>query len=170
MTRILQRHRVAAVVLAVAVVLPLAGCPKPDTDGEPVATSKPATSKPAVVAPPAEPAAPPATTVAPDPHQRVEVRVRTISDPQDGWLRIEAIHPDAPGAWATGGFLREQNKIVIETENVDEFSINLPQLRINWDQRVILRIDDRSSELTRKRRPRLYLRRTPAGAWEVVEP
>lgn len=104
------------------------------------------------------------------PDHRVEVRVRTLSDPQDGWLRIEVIHPDAPGAWATGAFIRQKNKILIETENVDEFSIRLPQLHVNWDRRVILRIDGHSSELKWKRRPILHLRRSPAGSWDVVEP
>lgn len=129
-----------------------------------MATSKPATTESAVEAQPPPPAAPS------DPDHRVEVRVRTLSDPQDGWLRIEAIHPDAPGAWATGAFIREKNKIVIETENVDEFSIRLPQLHVNWDRRVILRIDGHSSELKWKRRPILHLRRSPAGSWDVVEP
>jgi hypothetical protein len=100
----------------------------------------------------------------------VEVRITTLSDPQDGWLRIDALRPDAPGAWATGYFLEDPNKIVIETENVAEFSIDLPQLHVNWDRRVILRIDGHSSELIRKRRPILHLRRSPAGSWDVVEP
>jgi hypothetical protein len=149
--------------MVVAVPLSFFGCPKPDSPGQPVATSKPATTESTVEVQPPPPAAPSA------PDHRVEVRVRTLSDPQDGWLRIDAIHPDAPGAWATGAFIREKNKIAIETENVDEFSIRLPQLHVNWDRRVILRIDGHSSELKWKRRPILHLRRSPAGSWDVVE-
>lgn len=137
-----------------------AGCPQADSAGDPVATSKPAMVQPA----------PQPLPAAPDPNNRVEVRVQTLSDPQDGWLRIEVLHPDAPGAWATGEFILERNKLVIETENVDEFSIALPQLRIDWGHRVILRIDGHSSELIPKRRAILRLHRSPAGSWDVVEP
>jgi hypothetical protein len=157
------RSAALAGILGTAFVL--SGCPRADSAGDPVATSKPAIAQP--VPQPHAPQPPPA---APDPHNRVEVRVRTLSDPQDGWLRIEALHRDAPGAWATGEFIRDRNKVIIETENVDEFSIALPQLRIDWEHRVILRIDGHSSELTPKRRAILRLRRSPAGSWDVVEP
>ncbi len=152
--------RSAALAGIFGAVFVLSGCPRADSAGDPVATSRPAIAQP-------DPQPPPA---APDPHNRVEVRLRTLSDPQDGWLRIEALYPDAPGAWATGEFIRDRNKVVVETENVDEFSIALPQLQIDWDHRVILRIDGHSSELMPKRRAILRLRRSPAGSWDVVEP
>lgn len=153
--------RFAAGLAAAIAGSAVCGCPEPEPTTQPVATSRPAAVAPA-------PETPPSPT--PDPHQRVEVRVRRLTDPQDGWLRIEAIRTDAPGAWATGEFLQEDNKIVIETEDVDRFSIRLPELHADWDHRVVLRIDGHSSELKRKRHPILHLHRTPTGAWEVVEP
>lgn len=144
----------------------LAGCPESDTDRQPVTTTKPAS--------PTEPAAPPSppeqSDTPPENHHRVTVRIRSLADPQRGWLRIESIRDSAVGAWATGSFLQHDNKIVIETENVEQFSINLSKLRLNWNRRVVLRIDGRSSELMRKRRPVVHLRRSPAGSWDVVEP
>ena len=137
----------------------LAGCPESDTDRQPVTTTKPAS--------PTEPAAPPSP---PENGDRVVVRIRSLADPQRGWLRIEDIRDSAAGAWATGLLLQHDNKIVIETENVEQFSINLSKLRLNWNRRVVLRIDGRSSELMRKRRPVVHLRRSPAGSWDVVEP
>jgi hypothetical protein len=153
------------VLAAVALALATAGCPDSDTGRPPVATTKPIAPEQidATAPTPAE------LTTQPDNGDHVEVRIVALSDPQRGWLRIESIRDSAMGAWGTGDFLAEQNKIVIDTENVDQFTINLSKLRLNWNRRVILRIDGHSSELTPKRRPILRLRRSPAGGWKVVE-
>jgi len=73
------------------------------------------------------------------------------------------------GAWADG-WLEGDNKIVINTDNVHVFRLNLSRLRINRDKRLILRLDGYSSELRRDRPPLIHFRRTPAGAWEVFDP
>jgi len=151
-----------AAVLGLAAVI--AGCPKQENAHSPAAATRPAvTSQPTPASQPAQATTP--TTSRPN---HVELRIHTLTDPQDGWLRIEAIRSDAPGAWATGRFVFD-NKIIIETEDVEQFSIDLSQIRINWNRRVILRINGYSSELTKKRRPVVHLRRSPAGSWEVVK-
>ncbi|MFQ5489567.1 MAG: hypothetical protein ACE5GE_02495 [Phycisphaerae bacterium] len=145
--------------LAIAgLMVPLIGCPKAEHEAARVATTKPA-----------EPQAPPAPTppAEPDPENRVEIRLLSLDEQQDGWLRIEAIRKGATGAWA-GGSNPTPGRIVIDTENVDRFSINCAQLHIDWSGRVVLRIDGRSSELTRKKRPLIHFQRSPAGSWDVV--
>ena len=56
-----------------------------------------------------------------------------------------------------------------ETRDVDQFAINLGALAINWDRRVVLRINGAAFELTRKKDPILHLARTPTGGWDAVE-
>jgi hypothetical protein len=152
-------HRLQTAAAAGLLAVAVAGCPESETAPPPVAATRPA-----------EPPVPEPVEPQPQDPAHVEVRIQTLADPQQGWLRIEAIRDSAVGAWATGWFIAEQNKIVIDTEDVDQFSINLSKLRLDWDRRVVLRIDGRSSELTPKRRPILRLRRSPAGSWDVVEP
>ena len=151
-----------AAVLGLAAVI--VGCPKQENAHSPATTRPAVTSQPAPASRPAQ-----ATTQPASPPNHVQVRIHTLADPQDGWLRIEAIRSDAPGAWATGRFVFD-NKIIIETEDVEQFSIDLSQIRINWNRRVILRINGYSSELTKKRRPLVHLRCSPTGSWEVVKP
>ena len=157
-------------VAALGVAVMMAGCPKQENDRPPVATSRPARLPPPAAASqpgPASQTTQPAAAAS-RPSNRVEIRIRTLADPQDGWLGIEAIRQGAPGAWATGALVLD-HKIVIDTEDVEQFSIDLSQLHVNWNRRVILRIDGHASELTKKRRPVLHLRRSPAGSWDVVE-
>ncbi len=85
------------------------------------------------------------------------------------WLGVDRIAEDADGAWATGGVFAG-NRVVIRTENVAQFRIELDRLPVDWDRRVVLRIDGRPSELTRKHYPTLTLRRSPTGGWIPVEP
>ena len=145
------------------VLVALAGCPRQEQGPPPVTTSRPA-----VTGQPPQPTSTsqPATAEA-DPN-RVTNRIRSLADPQGGWLRIEALRDGASGAWATGWFI-PRRKIVIDTEDVDQFFIDLSQLDIDWSRRVILRINGHSSELSRKPRRKLHLRRSPAGSWDVVE-
>ncbi|MCP4246676.1 MAG: hypothetical protein GY778_06475 [bacterium] len=144
----------------------VSGCPRQERAEPTVTTSRPATAaEPTEPSEPAPTSQPAATEFDPN---RVTNRIRTLADPQDGWLRIEALRDGAPGAWATGWFI-PRRKIVIDTEEVDQFSIDLAQLDIDWSRRVVLRINGHSSELSRKPRRTLHLRRSPAGSWDVVE-
>jgi hypothetical protein len=90
-------------------------------------------------------------------------------DAEAQWLAIDRIAEGADGAWATGGVFAE-NRVVIRTENVARFRVHLDRLPVNWDRRVVLRIDGRPSELTRKHYPTLTLQRSPTGGWIPVEP
>ena len=91
-----------------------------------------------------------------------------VDDSHDRWLRVEDIADGAEGGWATGAFM-PGNKVVIETENVTQFALDLPRIPIDWDRRVILCIDGHTSELTRKHYPHLRLRRSPTGGWTPVK-
>ena len=90
------------------------------------------------------------------------------AEPEARWLAVERIAEGADGAWATGGLV-SANKIVIETENVAQFRLDLDQIPVDWSRRVVLRIDGRPSELTREHYPTLRLRRSPTGGWLPVE-
>ncbi len=156
--------RARLALLATTVVATCAGCPKSEVPRQAVSTTKPA--EPIA----GQPTVPLPADAHPGDDHRVEVRIATLADPQTGWLRIESIRESAIGAWATGSLTREANKLVIDTEHVEQFSIDVSKLRLDWTHRVVLRIDGRSSELTRKRDPVVHLRRSPAGSWDVVEP
>ena len=90
------------------------------------------------------------------------------AEPEARWLAVERIAEGADGAWATGGLVAA-NKIVIETENVAQFRLDLDEIPVDWSRRVVLRIDGRPSELTREHYPTLRLRRSPTGGWLPVE-
>lgn len=94
--------------------------------------------------------------------------VQWPDEQREGWLRIERIREGAENPHATGRFVRP-NKLIIETHGVDQFTINLRAIPIDWSRRVVLRINDDPSELTRKHYPRLRLRRSPTGGWLPVK-
>ncbi len=165
--RALQGHRPLGTVICGLLLATLAaGCPEPATNSPPVATSRPAEAS--VAEPPPSPATQPARPVPSQRNNFVELRINHLNDPQDGWLRIEAMREGAPGAWATGHFILDR-KIEIETEHVDQFSIDVSRLRINWNRRVILKIDGRASQLSRKKSPVVHFKRDRTGAWNVVK-
>lgn len=87
---------------------------------------------------------------------------------QNGWASIEERADPAQRAWVEGSTL-DAEKVVIETENVRRFELNLPHLGVDWSERIVLKIDGSTSELTKKRWPSMILERTPAGAWVVVD-
>ncbi len=114
------------------------------------------------------PDTPPATAPAAETPPAPKLPLPVLPPPQTGWLRIVKLDPDVDGGWATGDVDRRRNKIIIDTHNVAEFTIDLSALGVRWDRRVILRINDRSAELRRKETPIAHFRQSPAGAWEVV--
>ncbi len=87
---------------------------------------------------------------------------------QQGWASIEERADPAMRAWLEGTTQRP-DVIVIATENISQFKLNLPHLGVDWSKRIALRIDGSTSELTKKRWPSMTLMRTPAGAWVVVD-
>ncbi|MCA9251765.1 MAG: hypothetical protein R3E58_04025 [Phycisphaerae bacterium] len=87
---------------------------------------------------------------------------------QNGWASIEERTDAAQRAWIEGSTLNAE-KVVIETNNVRRFELNLAHLGVNWSERIALKIDGSTSELTKKRWPSMILERTPAGAWVVID-
>ncbi len=75
----------------------------------------------------------------------------------------------AAGAWATGSFDPERNKLDIDTHDVESFAIDTGRIPIRWDKLVILSIDRKNSELVRRDYSVLHFTRDKYG-WHVIEP
>lgn len=91
-------------------------------------------------------------------------------DEPDRWLMVEKVMDRATGGWATGSFIQERNKLVIETHNVGQFAIDTGRIPIDWERLVILGIDGRNSELRKRDYPVLHIARDDYGQWVVLEP
>jgi hypothetical protein len=91
-----------------------------------------------------------------------------LPDSGEKWLRVEELADDSPGGWATGQFVPELNKLIIETDGVRQFVIAADRVDLDWDRRVVLRINGSNSELTRKHFPTIRLRQTVGGDWRPV--
>ncbi len=140
-------------ITLIAIVCSVLGCAKTST----VAPSLPEHAPPAKTT---EPPPPPADV----PEEYAELLERNTPR----WLIVEKLRKDAAGGWATGNFIAEANKIVIDTDGVERFVLHLDRIELDWTRRVVLRIDGANSELTRKRYPTLRLQRSPGGAWSAV--
>jgi len=89
---------------------------------------------------------------------------------QTQWLRVLEVRTRAAGAWATGRFDEERNKLQIETHDVQRFSIDTERVAIDWNRLVILSIDGHNAELRRRESTLLHLSIDPHGRWQVEEP
>lgn len=86
-----------------------------------------------------------------------------------GWLTVTDIADGAEGGWATGDFDEERNRLVIDTENVTGFAVDMSRVPVDWGKLVVLRLDGRNSEL-RKRDAAVYQFVIDAeGRWVVKE-
>ncbi len=94
--------------------------------------------------------------------------IQAVEDGKDKWVQIVTIQEGHPGAWITGKF-EKPNRIVINVEGADQFKINTATLEIDWTKRVVLRINNVNSELTKKKNPRIQFKRSPGGGWYVVD-
>ena len=65
--------------------------------------------------------------------------------------------------------MKEQNKIRIDTRDVQRFVLDTARIDINWDRPVVLAIDGRNSELRRRKNPMIRIERNDYGEWVVVE-
>lgn len=99
---------------------------------------------------------------------RVDIGVH-VADSED-WLTVDEIRDDAPGAWATGSFLAARNRIVIKTEDVARFSIDMSRVPVRWDKLVVIRIDGRNSELVKRNQAIYRFVLDGHGHWVVLEP
>ena len=75
----------------------------------------------------------------------------------------------APGAWATGSFDRKRNKLDIRTRDVQDFSIDVSRIPINWERLVVIGIDGANSELRKRDYSVLHFRLDDHGQWVVLE-
>ncbi|UCE60027.1 MAG: hypothetical protein JSU63_21615 [Phycisphaerales bacterium] len=120
---------------------------------------------------PAHPAAPSAkcekAVIANEVPTRVEIS--TDTDDPNRWLVVEKVKGEASGAWATGSFDKERNKVSIRTKDVAQFSIDVSRIPIKWDKLVILSIDGKNSELMRRDYAVLHFVNDKYG-WHVIEP
>jgi hypothetical protein len=142
---------------------------RPESREPPVVTSRPAPESRVATSRAVEPPPVASTRPAPDPNS-ARVEIRALTDPQEGWLRIEAVKANAPGASAAGRFFPDENRLAIHTDQVERFSIDLSALPIRWDRRVVLRIDQVSAELSRRNQTIVHFEVTPAGDWVPVKP
>ena len=86
------------------------------------------------------------------------------------WLVVQQARRGTKGGWASGSFLADRNKIVIQTRDVERFSIDTSRLPVNWDRLVVISIDGVNSELRKRDFDVLNFARDAHGAWRVVEP
>ncbi|MFH0980842.1 MAG: hypothetical protein V2A79_04815 [Planctomycetota bacterium] len=151
------------IALLVPIIL-AARCSEPEPDAPPVATPLP--DAPAAAAPPTTAPVPPEPentgTPAP-PDQRADEL------PANRWLHIERLYEHVEGGWVTG-HNPTPNRIILETQNVAQFSMDVSRLQLDWGSRVWVRINQQTFELTHKLNPVIHLRETLEGVWEVIEP
>jgi hypothetical protein len=100
---------------------------------------------------------------------RVETTVLSPDDPQAGWLRILAMDKATRKATVSGVF-PQQNKMVVDTDNVERLSVDLSMLPIKPRQQIILQLDRQGIELSQKHRGRVVLQRSHTGLWTVRTP
>ena len=91
-------------------------------------------------------------------------------DDSDRWLFVQKATDKAKGAWATGSFDADRNKLSIQTNDVEEFALDTSRVAINWKKLVVLSIDGKNSELRKRDFDILPFIRTPHSEWIVREP
>jgi hypothetical protein len=138
--------------------------PGPSPTDEPAAAKSPPTPPPS-----AAPSASPAGAASPSPRPTpgpLDADVGVDIPLQEGWATIDEKADESQRAWMEGE-IRLTDRLIITTSSVRRFALDLTRLRLNWDKRILLRLDGFNFELTRKRWPVIHFIRTPAGAWEV---
>jgi len=175
-------HKSALILCGAVVFLAAPGCPKQKKQTAPVQpqisdveTAAPAPVKPSPPAtqPATQPAATQPVTTRPaskynsKPPYPVELYVSAPDEKQPGWIRIMELTDDKTLATSKGTF-PEQNRIYINTDNVQRIRIHIKHLPMNRKKRTILRIDEQPMVLsTKKQREYVYLRRLSIGEWVV---
>ena len=83
---------------------------------------------------------------------------------------VEKVRAGARGAWGTGTFLKQRNKIDLQTQDVQQFAIDVSRIPIDWRRLVIIGIDGVNSELRKRDRSIYHFARDAHGRWIVLEP
>lgn len=137
------------------------------------ATTQPAATKPAetpkpTTAPATQPeAVVPKSTYSSEPPYPVSLFVKDPAEKQPGWLRIDGLVESKQMGTATGTF-PEQNRIYVETNNVNRIRIHVTHLPLRPNERVVLQIDKQGMVISRSR-PFTTLERLATGEWVVVK-
>lgn len=100
--------------------------------------------------------------------EKTKAELEAIDDP-DRWLIVTKGDPEKPGAWATGRYDQPRNRLEITTRDALEFTVDVGGIPIDWTRLVVLRIDDRNTELKRRERSVYRFVRGSQGQWEVRE-
>jgi hypothetical protein len=109
----------------------------------------------------------PPSTYDSQPPYPVQLHVRSPEDEQPGWIRILGLDKD--GVASASGTFPEQNRIVVDTQNVKRIEVHVGHLPLAEKKRIMLRIDRQSMEIVRRPgRERVVLERRPTGQWDVV--
>lgn len=97
---------------------------------------------------------------------RLKMEMEAMQD-RERWLTVETARNGTAGAWATGSFDRERNKLDIQTKDVQRFVIDVGRVPIDWEKLVVLRIDGKSHELRRREQHRYHFVLDRYGQWVV---
>lgn len=99
---------------------------------------------------------------------KADALIEAMEEGKEKWVRVVEIKDGQPGAWITGQF-EKPNRIVISVEGAEQFELDTSKLDIDWTKRVVLRINEANSELTRKKSPVIQLKQSAGGGWYVVD-
>jgi hypothetical protein len=88
----------------------------------------------------------------------------------DRWLTVEKSLAGFGKVKSSGVFDAKRNKISINVDGVEEFSIDIDRMPIDWDRLVVLSINGENSELRWRDYSPILFRRDKYGRWSVVEP
>lgn len=99
---------------------------------------------------------------------KTKAELEAFDDP-DRWLTVTRGDPEKPGAWATGRYDQPRNRLEITTRDALEFTVDVGGIPIDWTKLVVLRIDDRNTELKRREQSVYRFVRGSQGQWEVRE-
>ena len=116
-----------------------------------------------------QPAAP-AEVQAPAPANSEPIKIPPEAIDEDRWLYVLKVREGQPGAWATGSFDQERNKLEISTQGAAAFAIDVSRIPINWEKLVIIGIDGVNSELRKRDYDILQFALDAQKQWVVVEP
>ena len=95
----------------------------------------------------------------------IGVAVTTAAARETDDARVE----EEQRAWIEGMVVNDDRNIIKTSPNTAAFHLDLSRIRVNWEKRILLRIDGFNSELSRKRWPVVYLQRTATGAWKPMK-
>ena len=164
------RDLISATLAVMALAIGCREAPKSPVS-RPAPKSQAVEPPPVAPAPTSLPAAPesPKPAYTHEPPYRVTTTIRSLDDPQAGWLRIESLADREQSATVTGTF-PSANTMRVDTGNVEQLSIDLSMLPLQPRRSRILHIDRTSIELSQRHRGRIQLQRSSTGHWTVVTP